>query len=133
MTNEYLAGLFDGEGCICVTKVKPNIKNREKNFRYHLVVELSNTYLPILQELKNKYGGNLRFKRKVNKPCYAWYISKDKTNIFLNDIIDFLIIKKSQAILALEFLEFKKNNKYNINRLGISEEYYNKFKELKKL
>ncbi len=95
---EYIAGLFDGEGCIYASRAK----------YYALCVSMGNTYKPILDKMVVMFGGMVRTKRNYSKnvqPCYEWILNGAfQIFEFLTTIRPFLIIKEPQAWLALESL-----------------------------
>jgi hypothetical protein len=100
----YLAGFFDGEGCISITKGK----NHLGNVQYGLRVIVSNTNDYVLQMYKFSFGGRIQ-KRKYKKPewrdCFAWELSSTRAYDFLKCVYPYLILKKAQADLAFDFQE----------------------------
>jgi hypothetical protein len=100
---EYVAGLFDGEGCIQICKVM-----RQEHTQYmhtHLVVTITSSYLPVILQLKRQFGGHkIRVKKSVNyKTYWHWMAECRLGEDFLSVILPFLVIKKEQAILALKY------------------------------
>ena len=104
----YLAGFFDGEGCISITKGK----NHLGNIQYSLRVIVSNTNDYVLQLYKFSFGERIQ-KRKHNKPewrdCYAWELSSNRAYDFLKCVYPYLALKKPQADLAFEFQKNQSN------------------------
>lgn len=104
-TLAYLAGLFDGEGSIVITLVKPGKSNRLKTPSHRLDIGITNTNKDILDWLIETLGGCL-CKGKVcsgDKPCWMWRISCQEAKTFLMAIRPFMRIKHLQADLAIEF------------------------------
>jgi hypothetical protein len=99
MHNAYIAGLFDGEGCI-------NIYHHIKWYQLRIIIQMT-TKKP-LDELYSRYGGVLRFVESKNpkwSPTWRWEISdKDMCIRFIEDILPYSIIKLPQCEVALEFL-----------------------------
>lgn len=101
---EYLAGLFDGEGCINIYK-----RRRERARGGYELIPQAIVCLTkgseILHELKSRYGGDLSIRqRQANwSPVTYWNLRHKGLKKFLNDILPYLIIKKQQAMLALEY------------------------------
>lgn len=65
--------------------------------------------LSVLAELQNNYGGFL-YPRKTSQPnrrqSWAWELKTKKTLIpFLRDILPYLVVKRKQAELLLEYCE----------------------------
>lgn len=87
----YIAGLFDGEGCITFCKVRTSIYPQ---------VTITNTDLDLLENLKEMYGGNIQrlSKREDNwKQGYYWRLSWTRAVDFLSSIQPWLQIKDRQA------------------------------------
>lgn len=100
LTPEYVAGFFDGEGCI-------RILGGNKTNYVGIQVFITNTYKPVLNILKEKYGGSVLLRTEGNikhKTCYQWRITgKKEIKLFINDILDFSVEKKPQLLLGLEY------------------------------
>lgn len=98
----YYAGLFDGEGTVGIYKF-----NKGDKFYYKLEVQLSNTYLPILYQLKELFGGSVYVDKKNWKNTRLivgkWTVSASQAVPFIKDIVPYSLIKKEQLLLALEF------------------------------
>lgn len=93
----YIAGLFDGEGCVSVY--------HEKTTKYRLAriqASLSNTNLPIVEYLKDCFGGYVKTRiLPSGKLCKSWSVSCRKAAEVLTQLIPYLKIKRGQAELAL--------------------------------
>ena len=99
----YIAGLFDGEGNIMINKV---IKN--KKTYYFLSINITNVNLDSLEYVKKIFNiGSISIgnrKRKNNhRVVYKLRIYSNEASFFLEKILPFLIIKKEQALLAIDF------------------------------
>jgi hypothetical protein len=105
----YLAGLIDGEGCITIIKSKP--ARKAKNPSYSLQVFINITDERVIRYCKEVTGvGSISFllvtKRKPTwKNIWTWCLRKQDTYDFLVQILPYLIIKKRQAELAVEYAE----------------------------
>jgi hypothetical protein len=103
----YLAGIVDGEGCICLYGAK------RADCKYHctLQVVVYNTSTVLMKWLVKHVGGKYYtrtangYGNKPGKIQYVWHPSgaKNREN-FLLGILPYLVIKKEQAKVALEFL-----------------------------
>lgn len=93
----YLAGFFDGEGCIRINKTPTR-----NTISYHLVVSVTNKNQEILKAHLSMYGGLLR--HKANQ-VYDWILS-DKRQIekFLLYTNPYLVIKSDEAKIGLEYI-----------------------------
>lgn len=101
----YVAGLVDGEGSISLTSYLHRI-GRE---HWVLKVGISNRYLPVLEQLRTQYEGNIHrsgSSRAPNRqPCYEWILTgRDRQIRFLLDVQPFARIKQEQVKLALSYL-----------------------------
>lgn len=109
MTRQYVAGLFDGEGSIGIYKTKgskdPRYKSGFKTASWVRFVSVTNTYKPVLEMLKEQYGGRIHQIRKADghyKNCYQWILgSKIAISDFLNDIYQELYEKRRQAVIMI--------------------------------
>lgn len=94
LSKEYIAGLFDGEGCIYLGK---NASSP--------CCTITNTVIFPLKMVQNQYGGRVVMQKSTkgtnNKSYYVWISTGDKAEKFLNEILPYLIIKKERAKLAL--------------------------------
>jgi hypothetical protein len=98
----YIAGFFDGEGCVRIKKA-----NQGGN-SYYLIAHITNTNPIILKKVQDLFGGNTRVQEKgKNKPIYNWCITSSEANDFLKVLSPFLLEKKSQAELGINFHENK--------------------------
>lgn len=93
----YMAGFFDGEGCIIITK-------KIKGSYYVVEVTIGNTNKKPLLLFKKYFDGTLLTakRREHYKIIYTWRIQAKKAEKFLRAITPYLIIKQKKAIIALE-------------------------------
>lgn len=109
LSNQYIAGLFDGEGSICITKrTQPTYR---LGYGFTLDVAICMRDLNILKNLQERYGGSLIKKKWVKyqkSNAYYWRLSNNKALSFLKEIGPLLIIKGEQASVAVSFQETKK-------------------------
>lgn len=71
-----------------------------------LTVKMTNTYLPLLEEIQREYGGSMYKGKKVKEhylQVYTLSLTVEESKRFLKDVMPFLVIKKRQAELALLF------------------------------
>jgi hypothetical protein len=102
----YLAGVFDGEGSITISKAPP--RGRYKSPIYRLMVQISNTNLEVLRIAQNQYGGCVGgpFLRGLRwRPYYRWKLDDENSMNFLRDIEPYTQIKHGHIQTALEFRE----------------------------
>lgn len=103
----YVAGLFDGEGCVTISS---SISPRNGTHYYVLYVMVYNTNMDIILQLKDWFGGfiitNDR-KGSGHKDCYCWRVAANKAYEFLELIISYVRIKNKQVRLAMTFKELQ--------------------------
>lgn len=96
----YLAGFFDGEGCIRIKKSYNGSK------ACWVTVQISNTDRTILEEYKRLFGGEVHTRGKSkNFQCYMYELSSSEAVDFLKTMVGHLRGKKAQAIYAIAFHE----------------------------
>lgn len=117
----YLAGFFDGEGNIHISKTRLTDKHDGRlSNKYTLVVSVGNVCKKIINLFHDEFGGFISY-RKSNKlscrPFWVWTVTSRKASYFLEKIIFYLRIKREQANIALEFQRTKGTNIIN-NHFG---------------
>jgi hypothetical protein len=94
----YIAGFFDGEGCV---RLKQSNQNESS---YYVIAHITNTNQMILEQVQDLFGGTIRMQEKgVNKTIFNWQITSSEAADFLTTISPFLQEKKTQALLAIKF------------------------------
>lgn len=138
----YCAGLFDGEGCVHIAR----IHTKKKNLTFQLNCKVSINHLFALELFRFFFGGSIRKEKQDeshNKSglLHSWSIFGDGAVNFLTHIMPYLLIKKPQAELALQFQATKHwgaekgnwgNQSKNKERLEIEEKQYLLMRRLKK-
>lgn len=103
LTKNYLAGLFDAEGCITM---KSDFSLRTK------LTQKSD--IQILHEINKRYNNKTKLD---NYACIFW---GEKCESFLKEIYPKSIIKKEQIKIALDYIddikERKTNKKFNLDK-----------------
>lgn len=139
----YFAGLFDGEGCITISK-----DNRDRNYPLRVMFKI--TYKPILYKMKELFGGGdinkYNIEKRKNEPAvirgsesniwnpekwkqaYQYILNSKEAWIFLKIIEPYCEEKKEQVRTAIEYYNGIRNGRPNIERC---EYYYNKLYVLK--
>ena len=95
----YMAGFFDGEGSIYMTR---------RTHPSTIVAKVTNTAKAPCKLFAKKWGGTVQeIKPRLgsrNKTIYRWYIYGRKAQPFLLAIQPYSIIKASLIALALEYI-----------------------------
>ena len=105
----YIAGFFDGEGCITL------------NGNYlGLTVSASNTVLKPLEFMQKTLGGRilartgLKKKFPQHKLSFDWRIYGPKAASVLALLLPYLKVKREQAMLGIELVLAKPNDRVDI-------------------
>ena len=135
----YLAGVFDGEGTVGITRTQP--KNY-KNPRYTGRITLGMCVKPIVEKFQERYGGSLRVECVPNRrPVYRWALVGNKIILpFLEEMTPYLIEKQERALLLKEYTLGVSDVKRRTpngrvlptseEELAIREDFYQRMKEL---
>lgn len=108
----WLAGFMDGEGSIQIKKNPP--RGRGRSSSYTVRVSVSNTVKAILELIKIYFGGSVV---PIREGCYEWVIGSKKAGYVLEQVLPYLKLKRSQALVALRFQDFL--NKGSWHQKGI--------------
>lgn len=105
----YAAGFFDGEGHIAITRVK---KARSEEAKYHVMsVSISNTNLTVLKWFEEHFSGRVSSHRMPLNPnwlpSWRWTAANKGAEAFLKTVLPYLIVKREQALVALEFRKIR--------------------------
>lgn len=109
-----MAGIIDGEGHITVTKSQYSEKYRKQHnvsantWNFCINIGVKTTDERLLKWISNKFGGVIYSDKRQEanwKRAYSWrLLGQEKQERFLLAILPYLIIKREQAILALQFI-----------------------------
>jgi len=110
----YVSGIVDGEGTITICRSEYNGKDRNNKIRhyiaFHVKVNVKNTDERLMKWLQSRFGGeyykdesSLK-KHPTWKPAYVWFHAAKDKEPFLLSILPYLILKREQANIALQFL-----------------------------
>ena len=111
----YVAGIFDGEGCIFIHEKNPRKRGKSTNFELEIYVV--NTNMPMLQFVQRVCGGNISKNGlrihlrdgRLGRQSWRWAAQSRKAADLLRQLLPYLIVKYDQAVLALQFAETKVN------------------------
>lgn len=104
MDIRYVAGLFDGEGCIIIARQEfPN------HVRYQLHVHIAMSDPRALIAVQKECGGSFHWgtqrKNPAHRPLHSWHVTSRAALDFLRRVEPYLIVKRDEAKLAIEFQE----------------------------
>lgn len=123
----YMAGIFDGEGHVCIRCTQPPKETWSP--LYVLDVGITNTDHDLIQHLLDEYGGyagrtGIRDGHRLD--AYRWRVSGPMGAKFLKTVYPFLRIKKRQAEIGLAFqqsISQRKRRTLTQNDLAEREEF----------
>lgn len=110
----YLAGIFDGEGCVTVWREKS--KNDKHYINPKIAIVMTNKK-PI-QMFSDIFGGNVSTQiNKIpnRKVVYAYSATGKRAKLVLDKIIPYLKVKRQQAEHAVEIVNLKILHKRDVN------------------
>lgn len=120
----YMAGLFDGEGCVSINKV--NAKNYKRP-GFQLRASISITHEETSSLFQNAFGGTHKMITRARAQDYwQWVIVARKARDFLEQIEPFLVIKKPVAKFGIQFQNYRDDSQ----QYNKTDEYWNKENEL---
>lgn len=97
----YYAGLFDGEGCVSINKVK-GVKGRRDSFQ--LRVNITSTNEEVCSAMPHAFGGTVLKRTRTGAQDYFYWVAVARiARDFLVLVKPDLIIKKSQAQIGIAF------------------------------
>jgi hypothetical protein len=102
----YLAGLFDGEGCITISLAKGKKRRQPMHL---LVCALAMTDEAAVRAYHEKFGGQFDgpVKRPRRQPQWRWRVSANDALKFIKTLQPYLRVKAAQARVGVEFQEDK--------------------------
>jgi hypothetical protein len=116
----WVAGFFDGEGCVIVEYSKSPESNR--GWRTSLHATLTQTSLPCLELVQSRLGGTIKVSDNRTADTrrwavqYTWSVRNHNAIEFLKKIVPYAVVKKEQIELALTYPMFDSRGKKYGNR-----------------
>lgn len=109
---KYIAGFFDGEGSVYISKSKSHDKDILR-----LNISIGNTNKEVLDYICETFQtGKVKLDRitKGNKNFYVWWRGGYTAAEILKAIEPYMLVRKEQAILGIQFQSIISNNwEYN--------------------
>ena len=112
---QYIAGFFDGEGCIFISSRKdictyPSRHNKSYNCLHRMVrITLSQNDIEVLEKIQEFLTLNNIISSIYTNPNniqHQLYISKHDSSLkFLENILPFVIVKKIKTLEAINFIQ----------------------------
>src|ERR1700690_1309405 len=122
--NGYLAGIVDGEGCISIYISKRWDKRQNKHV-YRPVLEISvyQADKRLIDWLMFHYGGAQyeHTMKNSSRPGFQWTAPRGKAREpFILEMLPHLLLKKEQALLALEYIRTPRTWDQNVKRFDLA-------------
>jgi hypothetical protein len=120
----YIAGILDGEGTITISRKRGNTaKAGKRRVFYRPFVQVCLTTPNVLTWLVEVTGlghvaTNKSARTSRQKPSWRWSLWSNQARQLLEATLPYLIIKKTQAELLIEFCKKKRDN---VGRNGLSD------------
>lgn len=107
----YAAGFFDGEGYVDIYSA--SLAKASKSPSLMLRVVISQKDGKVMNWLTEHFGGHVQLSRKGQYSIYRWDIRSQAAKRFLLAILPYVLVKKEQVILAIEYEQRKETYLYN--------------------
>jgi len=109
----WLAGLVDGDGCVCLGK---NKVSRKSGYVFCPSLTIWNTNRALLLEVQKTFGGKIYIHYRKNpnwKTIFDYQLyQREALRYALTNLVSYLVIKRTQAKLLIEALNLLKSNRY---------------------
>jgi hypothetical protein len=116
----YLAAMIDGEGCIAIWRTEARAHDFSVSGKtygsFNMRITITNTNVDLMRWLVASFGGSYILKRDWSKSDNPWKNSyewrpkgENNTKQTLLGILPYLVIKREQAKLGLEYIALPRN------------------------
>ena len=95
----YLAGLIDAEGCISLYENKRSFDPK---------IQIANTDMRMFDIVLNATGGSVSLSKRENRALGNWNMPAEFLGRYLTSILPYLVTKKQQGELLLQYLDRRK-------------------------
>ncbi len=121
LSNEYIAGFFDGEGYVTIRRANRYRLGRKQNTpSYRGVVGFVNTDARVLVEIQKQFGGKIYAKSrksKVHKPAWELlYLKYEEIKCLVSAIRPFVVLKAERLDIISALIDLGKMKKRAIPR-----------------
>lgn len=110
----YLAGILDGEGSI---QIEIQSKNHVRKTNYYSIrLLVINTDKFLMDWLESNFGGKVTARKLIpnRRQCYKWNICSFKAAEILQECLPFMIVKKREAQVLIDFMQTKPKGTWNV-------------------
>lgn len=123
----YIAGLLDGEGTVAIFRQRTQNRRGGIWIGYSVHVNIANTNTEMLDWVAQRVGGKVYQRAKENyqnrpwKAVWYWHLYGHNATSFLRLVQPYVIAKRQQVALALEFLALGRNHAAPVVRADLWE------------
>jgi hypothetical protein len=107
LSPEYLAGFFDGEGCV---------STNGRDSGSYLTTTIANSHLGILESIREQFGGSISQRKSGS---YTLTLSTWKAHALLNHMLPYLIVKADVARVGIQLQERPKESPNSPERVKL--------------
>jgi hypothetical protein len=126
---KYVAGLFDGEGWFELNRSSGKRWRMKREYAYFCRAGLQIREKYIIESLQETFGGKIytsKPKSDKHSVTYKWNVFGNQAVCFADKVAPFLLAKKQQAEILVQFQAQKKEN----GNKALSDERYALYGEL---
>ena len=105
---KWLAGMMDGDGNFCLYETL----NQGKWTQFQSYIGVFNVFFEPIQFIQDHLGGTISSLKKTKNPIWKWTPFQKNISNICESVIPFLIIKKEQCKLVLDYHKMKKSNRF---------------------
>jgi len=131
VTDAWAAGFFDADGCVRIGKQRRRREGRTVYALRAIVAQSADECPETLLALQSEFGGSLSSspdrRRGNRKPKWEWLLASRKAERFLRRIFPYVVGKREQVRLALEYRE----RAMGPGKDDLRERYYQRISALK--
>lgn len=113
----YLAGMFDGEGCISINFRSPNSIMREVNTQLSIQVKIAMTHKETIDYIESITGcGRVSYIRKKNpnhKDQWLWAPQLRDAREIIERCHPYMVTKRRNAEIFMELMDIRKKSTRN--------------------
>ena len=121
LLDAYLAGFFDGEGCIALAG------GSDQRVTRYVRINIAQKCLPLLEVIQKRFGGKIS---KANG-CYSLFFYKGEEIVrLLKAMLPHLVLRLKEASIALLIAEATKSGKGHPQLTAFEQLYRLKLEEL---
>ncbi len=115
----WAAGFVDGEGNIAIQRYS-STRGRRHRPCHNLLLQVAQTSLGPLEKLKELWGGRIGERKHGNPrraPIWGWWVSGKDAAQAIAELRPYLLVKREQADIALEFAQLKRQRPSRLSKL----------------